>query len=244
MIGIYDSGAGGISVLREIKKILFKQDYLFYGDNAHMPFGDKSSDEIISFTKEALDFFSIKKVDGVVIACNTSSAVALPKLTGYDFPIIGVIDPAVKTAEKMNLKNPLVLSTTATANSGVYQKKLSSKNAMVLGNTDLAPAIERDLNVDEIIIRELNRVEKNYDGVVLACTHYPLIEDVFKKYIDVPIINPAEETARELYEILPENLRSSGNSKIYLYGTAPGIENILRKFLGDLNKSASLLQFP
>lgn len=218
-IGVFDSGVGGLTIVKEIFENLPNETIYFFGDTKNCPYGEKSREELILLAREAIKFFENKGVKLIVLACNTVTSAALELLKKEsNIPIIGVIEPCVKSVTKnSNNKNILILGTQFTINSEIYEKEIKEINA-TLNITSKAcnsfvPFIEKGLYINEedtmqLISKELETIStKNIDAVVLGCTHYPLLENSIKKYINnkVNVIS----AGKEIVKIIKKHLKST-----------------------------------
>jgi len=206
-IGVLDSGVGGLSILSELTKALPKQNFLFFGDTLNMPYGTKTPKEIYNFTKNILDFFVSKGIKTAVFACNTTSAVAYNDLK-KDYEGILKIFPLIQTCKHgfvEGLKDNdtvAVLATKATVNSKKYNEVINEINPKInvfgIDCTGFVEIVENRLynDPDSIkLIKEKLDTVKNLKAkkVILGCTHYPYLIDIFKKYLnDVDYFNPAK----------------------------------------------------
>ena len=214
-IGIFDSGVGGLTVAREIARGLPNENLVYFGDTARVPYGSKSKDNIIRYSRQIIRFLKTKNVKAIVIACNTASALALDVVCEeIDIPIIGVIVPGAKVAvETTRNKKIGVVGTEATINSNVYRtliQQIDQKIEVVSKACPLfVPLVEEGFakhNVTkEIIDYYLGPMkESGIDTMILGCTHYPLLRSRIKEYLreDITLVNPAYETALNLRELL------------------------------------------
>lgn len=225
-IGVFDSGIGGLTVVKEINKVLPNENIVYFGDTARVPYGSKSRDTIIRYSKQILEFLKTKDIKVLVIACNTASAYALNELKkDLNIPIIGVIKPGAKAALK-NTKNKKIgiIGTRATVSSGIYTEILSSYDSEIKVIEKacplLVPLVEEGLFYDRITKDMIERytlgLKSEYiDTLVLACTHYPLLYDTFFELMGtkIKLINPAKETAKELFNLLKEKDLLNQNDK-------------------------------
>lgn len=212
-IGLFDSGVGGLTVLRELKKILPNENYIYLADTKNNPYGEKSGEEIIRFTKSNIDFMINKKVKAIVIACNTASAFYIESIKGdYDIPIITVLESAVDRINKHD-KNILITATKATIKSKSYEKNILNRfgNINIYNEicSDIVPYIENDNLSDDqiqyIVDKHMSKYRHtNLDLVILGCTHFPIWEEYFKKSIsdESVIFDPAILLSKKLYRIL------------------------------------------
>jgi glutamate racemase len=214
-IGVFDSGVGGLTVAREIMHQMPKETIVYFGDTARVPYGSKSKDTVITYSRQIIEFLKTKHVKAIVIACNTASALALETVKlETDIPIIGVVKPGAKTAaEATKNKKVGIIGTEATINSGIYTAYLNKIKPKVQVYSKacplLVPLVEEGLLYDSVTVEIAKRYlhemkEYNVDTLVLGCTHYPLIRDTLQKVMgnEVFLVNPAYETAKSLKQVL------------------------------------------
>ncbi|MCI8274940.1 MAG: glutamate racemase [Lachnospiraceae bacterium] len=214
-IGVFDSGVGGLTVAREIMRQLPEERMVYFGDTARLPYGTKSKNTVIRFSRQIVRFLETKDVKAIVIACNTATACALEEIQReLTLPVIGVIDAAARVAGSVTENNRIgVVGTTATIESGMYEKALRRYNekAKVYGKACplLVSLAEEgwlhDTITEEVVRRYLKDLQyKSIDTLILGCTHYPLLRSTFRKIAgeDVTLVNPAYEVAMELGELL------------------------------------------
>lgn len=216
-IGVFDSGIGGLTVVREIIRQIPNEKIIYFGDTARVPYGSKSKDTIIKYSSQISKFLLSKNVKAIVIACNTASAYALEILQKeVSVPVIGVIYAGAKEASRITKNRRVgVIGTRATISSQIYKKNIQNINS----NIDvieqacplLVPLVEEgllhDTITDEIISRYVLKLKSKYiDTLVLGCTHYPLLRSSIAKIMgnEVNLVNPAYETAIELKRLLEE----------------------------------------
>lgn len=192
-IGVFDSGVGGISVLKSLIDSDSFEEIIYYGDTARVPYGVRSKETIIQYSLEALEFFKQFNLDLLVVACNTISAYALDSMQKFaNYPIVGVIEPGV-LALTNNLDNKnaniLILGTKATINSNLYQNLLHTqgyKNINGLATSLFVPIVEEGIFEGEILESTMKYYFKDYkespDAIILGCTHFPLIAKAIANY--------------------------------------------------------------
>lgn len=225
-IGVFDSGVGGLTVAKEIIKQIPSEDIIYFGDTARVPYGNKSKETIITYTRQIVRFLMSNNVKAIVIACNTASAFALDIIKEeIDIPIIGVVNPGAKVAALATRNgNVGIIGTLGTINSDVYSKYIRELNANinVYGKACplLVPLIEEGLLDDPVTKEMAKRYTKelllyNIDTLVLGCTHYPLISDTISQVVgnEISLINPAYETAKTIIDVLRENDLLKVNNK-------------------------------
>ena len=215
-IGVFDSGVGGLTVAREIMRQIPEERIVYFGDTARVPYGSKSRETIIKYSKQIIRFLKTRNVKAIVVACNTASAVALEEVRKeLDIPIIGVIKAGAITAAEATRNGRIgIIATETTVSSGVYTHFLRELNPKlsVIGKACplFVPLVEegtflKDPITEEIASRYLEGLKKEkIDTLILGCTHYPLIRSTVGKVMgeEVTLVNPAYETARELKSLL------------------------------------------
>ncbi|MGL6099282.1 MAG: glutamate racemase [Fusobacteriaceae bacterium] len=234
-IGIFDSGVGGVSVLKEILKVLPFHNIVYFGDNLNAPYGSREIEEIRSLCFKVSDFLVYKeKIDILVIACNTATAASLESMKMvYDIPVIGVVENGIKDALNTSKNKKIgLLATPATVKMDVYRKaaaKLdSSATIHGVGCTLLAGKIEtgwiNSLENDTLLQEYLDKLPNNIDTLILGCTHYPFIKKNIEKYFKGTIIDPGKETAQflknkigigELTQNPTLNFYASGDTEVF-----------------------------
>ena len=189
MIGILDSGIGGVTVLKEILKQGINAKFIYYSDSKHNPYGDKSEEEVYSIVKGVVDYLLNRGCDIIVLACNTASAMCVKRLRSeYPDTLFIAIEPAYKMVHDYNPKDKtLVMATEGTLNSEKFlalYHKYDNKNTILLPCKGLAELIEEgnDVKIDRYLEENLSKY-KDIDNVVLGCTHYPLIKENIRKVL-------------------------------------------------------------
>lgn len=225
-IGIFDSGAGGLTVASAVKKLLPNEKIIYFGDTAHLPYGDKSSETVKKYSLKITDFLLEKNCKLILIACNTASAAAyeaIKERAKNKAVVLNVIDPATEYVGKhKEFKKIGVIGTKGTVSSGTYTNKIKAlnpeKKVVSLATPLLVPMIEEGFiydNISNAIIKEYLSLPKlkDIDSLILACTHYPIIKNQIRKFYNfkTAVIDSSEVVARKLKEILTENkiLRNS-----------------------------------
>lgn len=216
-IGVFDSGVGGLTVAREIMRNLPKEDIVYFGDTARVPYGSKSKDNIIRYSRQIIHFLQTKGVKAIVIACNTASALALDTVKDeFDIPIIGVVEPGARAALSVTVNKKIgVIGTEATVRSSMYEKIMQGINPEVTVIAKACPlfvplveeGFKKHQVTDEIIDYYLADLKKSdIDALILGCTHYPLLRSKIREYVGekITLVNPAYETAMDLKRILME----------------------------------------
>ena len=242
-IGVFDSGLGGLTVVKELKKVLPHERIVYFGDTARVPYGSKSKEVILRYSREIADFLKSQDVKMIVIACNTASAFALRELQEeLSIPVIGVIDAGAKMAVSIS-DNIGVIGTKGTVSSKAYYnaiKKLKiGANVYQKACPLFVPLIEEGFAEDtitlEVIQRYLHEMDDMIDTLVLGCTHYPLLTKSINRVVGdkIRLVNPAEETAKEVKETLKSlDIASEKRENEDMYFVSDAPENF--KELGEL----------
>ena len=224
-MGVFDSGVGGLTVAREIMRNLPSEKIVYFGDTARLPYGSKSKDTIIRYSRQIVRFLMQQEVKAIVVACNTASAFALDTLKEeFDIPIIGVIEAGAEVAASETRNHKVgVIGTVGTIGSGIheqYLKKLDPRIEVIGKACPLfCPLVEEgwlsDPVTEEVAHRYLDCLkEREIDTLILGCTHYPLLRSLIMDVMgpDVRLVNPAYETALELKQLLKEKDLLSSNA--------------------------------
>ncbi|MBQ3599925.1 MAG: glutamate racemase [Lachnospiraceae bacterium] len=214
-IGVFDSGVGGLTVVREIMRQIPNENIVYFGDTARVPYGSKSKETIITFSKQITQFLRSKNVKAIVVACNTASALAVEVLQQEnDIPIIGVVKPGAKTAALTTKNHKIgVIATEATVNSNIYDQYLRKMNDKIQVYSKacplFVPLVEENWLYDSVTVEIAERylselMGYGIDTLVLGCTHYPLLWHTLQKVVgeQVQLVNPAFETASTLKQVL------------------------------------------
>ena len=248
-IGVFDSGVGGLTVVRALNKLLPGESVVYFGDTARVPYGSKSPETVIRFSIEDAEFLIGKGVKLLVVACNTASSVSLPALREFaEVPVTGVIIPGAKAAAEVTKSGVVgVIGTLGTISSGAYQKALKSYDSVsrVIAQPTplLVPLVEEgwlDHRITEMVLREYTAplVSEGIDTLVLGCTHYPLLKNALLKVLgeSIRLVDSAESTAVEVAYILNDkSIRSSqmhGENSFYVSDIPLKFQEIAQRFLG------------
>jgi glutamate racemase len=217
-IGVFDSGMGGLTVVREMVRQLPNESIIYFGDTARVPYGPKSPDTVLRYSREITSYLRDQGVKALVVACNTATAHALPALREeFDLPVVGVIEPGARAvAAATKTRKVGVIGTAGTIKSRAYEKEIRKllPDAQITAQACalFVPLVEEGW-VDTEPTRAIARnylaplVSAEVDTVVLGCTHYPLMKTVIGNVVgrEVRLIDSAEETARETGEVLRAN---------------------------------------
>ena len=252
-IGVFDSGIGGLTVVRELLRVLPYEQIVYFGDTARVPYGSKSTEVIQKFADQIVKFLLSKEVKLIVIACNTVSATALDWLKSrYSLPIIGVIEAGAKRGVKATRNNTIgVIGTRATIGSKAYITaihqlhpgiKVYSKSCPLL-----VPIVEEggDAELTHLVLTRYlhNFKQKNIDTMILGCTHYPLIKDEIQQFMgeEVKLIDSANVVAHEVLNILNSTGIGSSHSSqkidahqhLFYFSDIPrGFKQLSKRFIG------------
>jgi glutamate racemase len=204
-IGIFDSGVGGLTVLKALRRKLPHRDFVYLGDTARVPYGRKPAAMVAEFAFGITEFLRQMSVEGVVIACNTASASALPELSGrFSIPIWGVIEPGVEAAARLTRTGRVgVIGTKGTIASGAYQRRLEQRGLTVWARACpmLVHIVEEGLACSpecDLLLRHYLDGSAGMDTLILGCTHYPLLHDVIQRVVGdaVTLVDSAEALAQ------------------------------------------------
>ena len=250
-IGIFDSGLGGLTVVKQFKKIFPKENIVYLGDTLRFPYGTRSKEIIIRFSLEDAGFLVGKGVKCIVIACNTASSVSLNILRKkFEIPIFGVIKPAsLDAVAKTKNKKIGVIGTKATIDSAAYKKailKIDNK-IMVFQNEAslLVSLVENGELKGKTLKLTLEKylkplLKKNIDTLVLGCTHFPIIKQSIKKVIgdNINLVDPAEMVVKEAFSYIKRNNLQAGDkikhcNLYYVTDITKGFEKTGEMFLGE-----------
>lgn len=250
-LGVFDSGVGGLTIVKALKKILPNEDIIYFGDTARVPYGTKSSATITQFAMQNTKFLIDRNVKMIIVACHSVSSVCLDDLKKmFDLPIIGVIEPGAKAAVKASKNKRVgVIGTRATILSGAYEraiKKLSKEIEIVAKATPLFVPLAEEGWVNNPISYLIAKtylatmIQEKTDTLLLGCTHYPLLKTTISKVFRnrVKIVDASLETALETKAILENsNLNNTSKKKpsmrFYLSDITPNFSEIGRRFLGS-----------
>lgn len=254
-IGVFDSGVGGLTVLRAVASHLPRENLLYLGDTARVPYGSKSPETVIGYALQTADFFAARGVKAMVVACNSTSATALPLLRErYDIPVIGVVEPGAAAAARATQNGRVgVIGTEATMASGAYPRALLARNKGIEIFTRACPLfvplaeegwVDNDV-ARKVVGRYLASLKRSgIDTLVLGCTHYPLLREVIARYLgpEVTIVDSAAETARFLQRELRARkklrARGTGSAGFFVTDVPDRFVRLGERFYGESVGSA------
>ena len=204
-IGVMDSGIGGLTVVRELQRILPGEDIIYFGDSANCPYGNKTSDQIFELSSHMLQFLGDNGVKCTAIACNTISTMADRLRPCFDYKIVSIVEEAAKYVLREHLKSVGLIATEFTVASGKYAELIHEGDPLLAALVDRGDFNQHDINteirtqVDNILARE------KVENLILGCTHYPIVEENFHEcYPEMHLINPALEQANAVKAYLTE----------------------------------------
>lgn len=250
-IGVFDSGIGGLTAVKELNKILPNENIIYFGDTARIPYGSRSRETILKYAAQDIEFLKCFDIKMIIAACGTVSSVLSGKKTADDMPFTGVILPAAQTACSVTVNNKIgVIGTSATIRSGSYAKavKTINPNISVYGNA--CPLFvhlvesgftDRDNTVTKLVAQQYLRPlkEEGVDTLILGCTHYPIIKDIIGDIMGegVKLISSGEEAAKYTLNCLTANgllsdSEEKGVNRFYVSDSIELFKENARAFLG------------
>lgn len=240
-IGVFDSGLGGLTVLREITRLLPGESVVYFGDSGRAPYGTKSRETVTKYTFQDINFLKSQNIKMIVIACNTASAYSYEQVRqSIDIPIVEVIGPGAVTAVRETANRKVgVIGTPATIGSGAYKKAINDIDKAIEVYSKACPLFvplveegqwwwENDIShgIAEEYLKDLKN--SDIDTLVLGCTHYPLLQNTISHVVgkDVKLVNSALEVAKVVKELIGDNNmeRASELEPVYSYYTSDSVE--------------------
>ena len=260
-IGVFDSGLGGLTVVKELRRSLPHEKVIYFGDIARLPYGIKSKRQIIEFSRQNAAFLAKQKVKALVVACNTSASVCMPVLREhFKLPIVDVIGPAAKRAVELTKMYRIgVIGTTATIESGSYERaihRLSPKTKVYSAACPLfVPLVEEGWGQNSVAQDTIKKyltplVRKDVDVLILGCTHYPMLKAKIQQFMGprVKIVDSAAPTVRFLKDVLhcQGSLASSkngrGDLKIFVSDFPRNFIRLGERFMGERLKTVKVVR--
>ncbi len=257
-IAFFDSGVGGLTVLNKVKKILPDENYLYYGDTAHMPYGEKTKAQLLEYSDKIFKFFEEKGSKAVVMACNTTSSVVYNDVKGkYNFKLYPVVQSVAQILAGLPIERLGIFATRATIDSGAYQKEIAKYNPDIKVFGQHCPqwvhiVEENTANSRrsvEIIKSDLDKMlENNPEKIVLGCTHYPFLIDVLSKFAPREMfIDPAIDFANAIKHDLTKSglLKDDKTPSVEEFYVSSNPRNFksASKMFYELTKEPELLVF-
>ncbi len=252
MIGVFDSGLGGLTVVRELLNKLPQYKIIYFGDTARTPYGTKSAETVNRYAIENTKFLLEKGAKIIVVACHTASSVAMSALKERfpEVPFFEVVTPSFKKALKLTKNKKIgLIGTRTTVESGIYNRLFSQANPDIKLYANPSPLLVPLIEEGWLKKPETRKIVKKYliplkmkgiDTLILACTHYPLIKKVIQEKAGkrIRLVDPSEEIALEIKEFieshpqLAKNLEPDGEPEIFVSDITPNFEKIAQLFLG------------
>lgn len=250
-IGIFDSGVGGLTVLSELVKVMPNENYIYFGDTARIPYGEKTPEQLLNYVRGIMEWFKANKVKAVVMACNSSSAVTYEAIKNdYDFPVFSLIEPTAEYISYLNTEKIGVIATSATVSSKAYTntiKKLnSSKEIFETACPGLVEIVESN-NTDTYEAKKLvikyvvPLLGKGVGKIVLGCTHYPFLSQVIndvtgdKEMLIDPAKHVAEKVADDLMAADILNTDKEGSQRYFVSANAEMFTEAGKRFYPEVN---------
>jgi glutamate racemase len=249
-IGIFDSGIGGLTVVKQLTKLLPNENYIYFGDTARVPYGTRSNRLIKQYAFEDTAFLQQFKIKLLVVACNSVSAVAVDLLeSAVDIPLTGVIMPGVEAAVQTSKNSKIgVIGTTATVTSGAYEQRIKAINPDITVYGQACPMLVHLVEegwVDEeitrlTIVKYLEPLlEKSIDTIILGCTHFPVVSELIQDVVgsSITLIDSGKETAKKVKQILDtsglnKNETAAGKFSFYVSDIPDKFDEVGTLFLG------------
>ena len=247
-IGIFDSGVGGLTVLKQVARLLPREELFYVGDTARVPYGTKSPETVRRYALESAGFLVRQGVKMLVVACNTASAVAVEDLAArFRIPVIGVIEPGSRRAAALTANRKVgVIGTEGTVKSGAYARAIRSENSAIevtsVACPLFVPLVEEgwaEHRIAGIAAAEYLAplIHAGIDSLVLGCTHYPLLKNTLRSALGdtIKLIDSAEETAEVVVETLPSvgaNLSGQGATRFFVTDVPDRFKRVGSAFLG------------
>ena len=251
-IGVFDSGVGGLTTVRELKRLLPGEDIVYFGDTGRVPYGSRSRETIIKYARQDVAFLRTFDLKAIVIACGTVSTTALDLLREETpIPVLGVVEPAARAAAQATRSGVIgLIGTQATIRSGAYERYIAAANpaARVMAKACplFVPLVENgrvnpgDIVIETVVEEYLSPLkEAGVDTLVLGCTHYPLLERVIGAFMgpDVTLINAGAEGAREACRALTASdalaSRTAGESRYFVSDSTADFSRLATIFLQE-----------
>lgn len=256
-IGFFDSGVGGLTVLKKVKELLPNENYLYFGDTLNMPYGEKTEEQLIEYAGNIFNFFEQNGVKAVVMACNTTSAITYEKLkNNYNFKIYPIIQSVCSTLANLNNVNKLcIIATPATIKSKAYSKGILKHNKSIEILELSAPnwvriVEEHRINQPQSILQveEILEIAKQFspDKIVLACTHYPYLMSILTKFIpEDKFIDPALYFAQNIKDDLTVNNLLNNKFEYEKFYVSSNPHNFIEasKLFYSINELPELIKF-
>lgn len=251
-IGVFDSGLGGLTAVRQLRQIMPSEDIIYFGDTSRVPYGNRSRETILKYARQDTRFLRRFDLKAIVIACGTVSSNCLQELQQEnDIPIIGVVEPTVQQAVALTRSKRVgMVATRASVASGAYERSFRQLDAQVEVFSRacplFVPLVEEgrchpgDSVIETVTAEYLQELKDlQVDTLVLGCTHYPLLTDVISRFMgpDVQLVNAGAEAARAVQRLLQDTdacaQRERGSASYYTSDRADNFQRLASLFLGE-----------
>ncbi len=243
MIGIFDSGLGGLTAYRELHKLLPDEKFIYFGDTGRVPYGTRSRELLLKYARQDINFLRSNGVDAILAACGTVSSVVLDELKSeFDIPLVGVVDASVKEALAKTRNGIIgVIGTGATVSSGAFEKKIKARSPSATVVSVACPLfvplvengyIARDCEVTRLVAKDyLRKISDTHaDTLILGCTHFPIISEIIADILpEVTLISSGAAAANEISALAKG---SRGESEFYVSDSPSNFDEVAKVFLG------------
>lgn len=256
-IGIFDSGIGGMTVLKELREELPNENFIYFGDTKNFPYGNKTKEQIVNYSSFIVDYLIKKNVKMIIIACGTATSQALKELKEmYEIYIEGIIEPTTQYVQGLNLDKIGVIGTIGTIRSGAWENALRDKISNIKIINEACPLLAEIVEEGKATLPESIEVIHNYmeifknekiDTIILGCTHYPVFDEIIEKDFDykINLINTgkiiAKKTKRYLQENDKMNHQTTGKTKIIISKKEENFEERAKNILKS-NKTLDITE--
>ncbi|MDQ7037836.1 MAG: glutamate racemase [Aquificota bacterium] len=239
-VGVFDSGVGGLTVLKAIRNRFPNIDLVYLGDTARVPYGNRSPETVIRYSLECAGFLMERGIEVLVIACNTASSYAIEELKKkLPVPVVGVVEPGVREAVRVSRGRVGVIGTRATVRSGSYQRLLKEAGLEVIARACplFVPLVEEGVVEGEIAEKVVRMYLEDFlrigvDTLILGCTHYPLLKGVISRVLKgVHIVDSSEAVARDLDGVVLDE--GEGTTEVYFTDRSQDLERIVELITGE-----------
>lgn len=250
-IGIFDSGVGGLTVVKSLLEKLPGESFIYFGDTAHVPYGNKTEEQLFSYARQILAYLVKRKVKAVIVACGTHSSVTLPSMEEVcELPLLGVVKAGSRAAVRVGRNGRIgVLATQATVNSQAHTRCIKNldPSLLVFENAcpKFVPLVENGM-LNGSDIREAVReyagplLDKGVDTLILGCTHYPFLSEVIQDFVgpDVTLVDPSDETIDQMQELLAargllNEVGHQGCHEFFVSGQNESFFKVGKRLIGD-----------
>lgn len=248
-IGIYDSGFGGLTALKRLRRLMPDEDIIYFADSGRMPYGGRSDSQLCSFAKQDQDFLAGFDVKIIIAACGTISSAAEPVLKGYHIPVVGVMEPGIRRLAALPGEGPLgIIATEASIRTGKFKALLQQlapeREIIDVPCPKFAPLIEHghsdkgDAELEAAVAEYLAPMKgAGLAGLGLCCTHYGIISDSIHAFLgeELPLVAASESAAEEVCDYLNREGKTGGSGKLKLYtsGDAEELRAFASRLLGE-----------